>query len=592
MEKRTYSDKELIKKFIPYYKDYKNILAIDLFSAFLTTVCELILPIILSSLTDHAANSSLTYSIILKLTLIYTLTKLVEVAGRYVMQSYGHIMGAHIEKDMRRDIFKHFLTMSTAFFNETKIGQLMSRMTTDLFDITEFSHHCPEEFFIGFIKLSISFVVLLTINIPLTLVLYIIIPLMVYAARIKRRDFSKSVKSEKKQIGEINASIEDSLLGIDVVKSFANENLEKKKFKKGNDKFVDIKKVKYYNMASYNMINQLFAGSMYAVLIIMGGNFVIKGKISPGDLVAFVLYLNIIIATVNRLVEFTDQYQKGITGIERFNEVINMKSDIFDKENAKKLTDVKGKISFDHAYFKYPDQGEKDPWTLEDINFDISIGENVALVGPSGAGKSTITKLIPRFYELNKGKILIDDKEIKNINDLTLDSLRNNIGIVQQDVYLFGASIKDNILYGKEDASDEEIIKASKLAGAYDFIIELPDGFDTYVGERGVKLSGGQKQRISIARVFLKNPPILILDEATSSLDNTSEAIVQDSLEKLSKGRTTLTIAHRLSTIINADSILVLTEDGIVERGSHKDLLNKKGIYYKLYNSNNEELFG
>ena len=589
MEKRTYSDKELIKKFIPYYKDYKNILAIDLFSAFLTTVCELILPIILSSLTDHAANSSLTYSIILKLTLIYTLTKLVEVAGRYVMQSYGHIMGAHIEKDMRRDIFKHFLTMSTAFFNETKIGQLMSRMTTDLFDITEFSHHCPEEFFIGFIKLSISFVVLMTINIPLTLVLYIIIPLMVYAARIKRRDFSRSVKSEKKQIGEINSSIEDSLLGIDVVKSFANENLEKKKFKKGNDKFVDIKKVKYYNMASYNMINQLFAGAMYAVLIIMGGNFVIKGKISPGDLVAFVLYLNIIIATVNRLVEFTDQYQKGITGIERFNEVINMKSDIFDKKEAKKLTDVKGKISFDHAYFKYPDQDEKDPWILEDINFDISIGENVALVGPSGAGKSTITKLIPRFYELNKGKILIDDK---NINDLTLDSLRNNIGIVQQDVYLFGASIKDNILYGKEDATDEEIINASKLAGAYDFIMELPDGFDTYVGERGVKLSGGQKQRISIARVFLKNPQILILDEATSSLDNTSEAIVQDSLEKLSKGRTTLTIAHRLSTIINADSILVLTEDGIVERGSHKDLLDKKGIYYKLYNSNNEELFG
>ena len=589
MEKRTYSDKELIKKFIPYYKDYKNILAIDLFSAFLTTVCELILPIILSSLTDHAANSSLTYSIILKLTLIYTLTKLVEVAGRYIMQSYGHIMGAHIEKDMRRDIFKHFLTMSTAFFNETKIGQLMSRMTTDLFDITEFSHHCPEEFFIGFIKLSISFVVLMTINIPLTLVLYIIIPIMVYAARIKRRAFSRSVKSEKKQIGEINSSIEDSLLGIDVVKSFANENLEKKKFKKGNDKFVDIKKVKYYNMASYNMINQLFAGAMYAVLIIMGGNFVIKGKISPGDLVAFVLYLNIIIATVNRLVEFTDQYQKGITGIERFNEVINMKSDIFDKENAKKLTDVKGKISFDHAYFKYPDQDEKDPWILEDINFDISIGENVALVGPSGAGKSTITKLIPRFFELNKGKILIDDKDI---NDLTLDSLRNNIGIVQQDVYLFGASIKDNILYGKEDASDEEIIKASKLAGTYDFIMDLPDGFDTYVGERGVKLSGGQKQRISIARVFLKNPPILILDEATSSLDNTSEAIVQDSLEKLSKGRTTLTIAHRLSTIINADSILVLTEDGIVERGSHKDLLDKKGIYYKLYNSNNEELFG
>ena len=378
-------------------------------------------------------------------------------------------------------------------------------------------------------------------------------------------------------------------MGIDVVKSFANEDLEKRKFKKGNDKFVDIKKVKYYNMASYNMINQLFAGSMYAILIIMGGNFVIKNIISPGDLVAFVLYLNTIIATVNRLVEFTDQYQKGITGIERFNEVINMKSDIFDKDNSKKLEDVRGKISFDHAYFKYPDQGEKDPWILEDINFDINVGENVALVGPSGAGKTTVTKLIPRFYETNKGRILIDDKDI---NDLTLNSLRNNIGIVQQDVYLFGGTIRENILYGKEDASDEEIIMASKLAGAYDFIMELSNGFDTYIGERGVKLSGGQKQRISIARVFLKNPPILILDEATSSLDNTSEAIVQDSLEKLSKGRTTLTIAHRLSTIINADSIIVLTDEGIVERGSHKELLDKKGIYYKLYNSNNEELFG
>ena len=589
MEKRTYSDKELIKKFIPYYKDYKNILAKDLFSAFLTTICELILPIILSSLTDHASNSSLTYSIIIKLTLIYALTKLIEVAGRYFMQSYGHIMGAHIEKDMRRDVFNHFLTMSTSFFNETKIGQLMSRMTTDLFDITEFSHHCPEEFFIGFIKLAVSFIVLMTINIPLTLVIYIIIPLMVYAARIKRRAFSRSVKSEKRQIGEINASIEDSLLGIDVVKSFANEDLEKRKFKKGNDKFVDIKKVKYYNMAAYNMINQLFAGFMYVILIVMGGKFVIKNLMSPGDLVAFVLYLNTIIATVNRLVEFTDQYQKGITGIERFNEVINMKSDIFDKEDAKELTDVKGKISFDHTYFKYPDQDENDSWILEDINFDINVGENVALVGPSGAGKTTVTKLIPRFYEANKGKILIDDEDI---NDLSLDSLRNNIGIVQQDVYLFGATIRDNILYGKDDASEEELIKASKLAGAYDFIMDLSDGFDTYIGERGVKLSGGQKQRISIARVFLKNPPILILDEATSSLDNTSEAIVQDSLEKLSKGRTTLTIAHRLSTIINADSIIVLTNDGIVERGSHKELLDKKGIYYKLYNSNNEELFG
>lgn len=589
MENRTYSDKELIKKFIPYYKPYKDILAKDLFSAFLTTVCELLLPILLSILTDHASANSLTFDIIIKLTLLYTLTKLIEVAGRYFMQSYGHIMGANIEKDMRADIFKHFLTMSTAFFNETKIGQLMSRMTTDLFDITEFSHHCPEEFFIGFIKLFISFIVLMTINIPLTLLIYIIIPIMVYGARIKRRAFSRSVKSEKRQIGEINAAIEDTLLGIDVVKSFANESLEKRKFKRGNDRFVDIKKVKYYNMASYNMINQLFAGLMYGVLIVVGGYFVIKNHMSPGGLVAFVLYLNTIIQTVNRLVEFTDQYQKGITGIERFNEVMNLKSDIFDKDGAKKLSNVKGKIEFDDVYFKYPDQDEKDPWILSDLDFEINVGENVALVGPSGAGKSTVTKLIPRFYETNRGRILVDGKDI---NALTLESLRNNIGIVQQDVYLFGGTVKENIIYGKEDASDEEIIKASKLAGAYDFINELAYGFDTYIGERGVKLSGGQKQRISIARVFLKNPPILILDEATSSLDNTSEAIVQQSLEKLSNGRTTLTIAHRLSTIINADSIIVLTDDGIAERGSHEELLAKKGVYYKLYNSNNEDLFG
>lgn len=342
-------------------------------------------------------------------------------------------------------------------------------------------------------------------------------------------------------------------------------------------------------MASYNMINQLFAGFMYFVLMVIGGFFVIKKTMSPGDLVAFVLYLNMIIATVNRLVEFTDQYQKGITGIERFVEVMNLKSDIFDRENAKELKDVKGKIVFDKVSFKYPDQDDNDPWILDDINFVIDVGENVALVGPSGAGKSTITKLIPRLYETNKGKILVDGN---NVNNLSLRSLRNNIGIVQQDVYLFGGTIRENIEYGKENATDEEIIMASKLAGAYDFIMDLPDGFDSYVGERGVKLSGGQKQRISIARVFLKNPSILILDEATSSLDNTSEAIVQDSLEKLAKGRTTLTIAHRLSTIINADSIIVLTEDGIVERGTHLELLDKKGVYYKLYNSNNEDLFG
>lgn len=328
---------------------------------------------------------------------------------------------------------------------------------------------------------------------------------------------------------------------------------------------------------------------MYAVLILVGGVFVINGYISPGDLIAFTMYLNMLVATIERLINFTDTYEKGTTGIERFVQIMNLERDIFDSEDSRQLEDVKGKIEFDHVYFKYPDTSEVDPYVLDDMSFTINVGENIALVGPSGAGKTTISKLIPRFYDVDKGEIRIDDDNIKH---LTIDSLRDNIGIVQQDVYLFSGTVKDNIRYGKEDATDEEIIKAAELAGATEFIKDLPEGFDTYIGERGVKLSGGQKQRISIARVFLKNPPILILDEATSALDNKSEAIVQTSLEKLSKGRTTLTIAHRLSTIINADEILVLTYDGIAERGSHKELLAKKGVYYNLYNSNNEELFG
>lgn len=589
MTEKSYKNKDLIKRFIPYYGSYKKDFFLDMTCAAFTTICELVLPIILSMLTDSAQDGSLTYGLITKLAILYCITKILEIAGKYFMQSIGHIMGAKIERDMRADVFHHLLTMSDAFFSESKIGQLMSRMTTDLFDITEFSHHCPEEFFIGAVKLIIAFVVLMTINIPLTLIIYILIPIMFFAARSKREAFRRTQKREKIQIGEINSNIEDILLGINVVKSFANEDVEKNKFGTDNDKFVGIKKLTYYNMAAYNMINQIFSGLMYAILIFLGGHMVLTNKLSAGDLVAFTLYLNTLIATVNRLVEFTDQFQRGLTGIERFTEVMDLETDIFDFEGAKDLEDIKGNIKFDHVYFKYPDQAEDDDWILEDINFSIDVGENVALVGPSGSGKTTITKLIPRFYEANKGSIYIDNHEIK---DITLESLRDHIGVVQQDVYLFSGTVRENIEYGDQDASEEEIIKAAKLAGAYDFIMQLPFGFDTYIGERGVKLSGGQKQRISIARVFLKNPPILILDEATSALDNKSEKIVQNSLEELTKGRTTLTIAHRLSTIINADEILVLTEDGIVERGSHRDLLEKKGIYYNLYNSNNKELFG
>ncbi|WP_311516614.1 ABC transporter ATP-binding protein [uncultured Anaerococcus sp.] len=587
--KREFSNKYLLKRFVPYYKPYKQILTIDLISAALTTISQLVLPLLLSYLTDWAQLGMLDVSRVVKVAIVYVLTKFIEVASRFVMQSFGHIMGAKIERDMRGDVFNHLLNMDTEFFNEAKIGQLMTRMTTDLNEITEFAHHVPEEFLVGAIKLLVSFAVLLTINCKLSLIIYILIPIMYIFSRKSRAKFRLATMNTRRQIGEINSGIEDTLLGISVVKSFANEHIEMQKFGKENEKFADIKKDQYFNMASYFMVKDAFSGLMYAVLILVGGIFVINKKISAGDLIAFTMYLNMLVATIERLINFTDTYEKGTTGIERFVQIMNLKKDIYDFEDSKDLDKVKGKIEFDHVYFKYPQTSEEDPYVLYDMSFTINVGENIALVGPSGVGKTTISKLIPRFYDVNSGVIRIDDENIKN---LTIDSLRDSIGIVQQDVYLFSGTVKDNIRYGKENATEEEIVKAAELAGALDFIKDLPDGFDTYIGERGIKLSGGQKQRISIARVFLKNPPILILDEATSALDNRSEAIVQQSLEKLSKGRTTLTIAHRLSTIINADEILVLTYDGIAERGSHKELLDKKGVYYKLYNSNNEALFG
>ncbi|WP_297282187.1 ABC transporter ATP-binding protein [uncultured Anaerococcus sp.] len=589
MERKSYNNKDLLKTFTPYYRPYKKILTADLIAAAFTTVSSLVLPILLSYLTDWAQMGLLDANRVVKVGITYTVTKIIEVAARYFMQSLGHIMGAEIERDMRSDVFNHLLTMDTEFFNEARIGVLMSRITTDLFDITEFSHHVPEEFLVGAIKLILSFIVLLTINWQLALIIYILIPIMFVVSSKKRKDFREATMNVKRQIGDINSGVEDTLLGISVVKSFANEEIEKDKFENNNNKFVDIKRERYYDMAGFFMINEAFAGLMYAILIFVGGFFVINNKISPGNLIAFTMYLNMLVAAVERLINFTDVYQAGATGIERFVEVMNMDNTIFNHQKAIELKDVKGRIEFDQVYFKYPEATEDDPYILEDINFNVDVGENVALVGPSGAGKTTISKLIPRFYDIDKGTIRVDGKDVR---DLTLESLRDNIGIVQQDVYLFSGTVKDNIRYGKDDASDQEILRAAELAGATEFINDLPYGFDTHIGERGVKLSGGQKQRISIARVFLKNPPILILDEATSALDNKSEAIVQKSLEILSKGRTTITIAHRLSTIINADEILVLTYDGIVERGNHKELLAQKGIYYNLYNSNSQDLFG
>jgi len=569
----------LIKSVIPYFKKYKNILFIDLLCAGLTTASEMVLPLILRYMTNIgiADAGSLTLQLITRIAVLFILIKCVELVAVYYMASIGHIMGAKIETDMRFDMYKHLQTMSDNFYNETKVGQIMSRMTNDLFDITEFAHHCPEEYFIGFIKICISFVILFNINMPLTLAVYLMIPVMFISSSRFKNSMRREQKKQRVHVGDLNSSIEDSILGIKVVKSFANEDIELKKFEKDNSKFLSIKKLFYKSMAGFNTVNRSIDGLMYFIVIVFGGYQMMKGRLVPGDMLAYIMYVSTLLLTVKRIVEFTEQFQKGMTGIERFNEIMSLEPEIVDSPNAIDLTDVRGDIEFKNVSFKY---NEKLDYVLDNFNLDIHAGKNIALVGPSGGGKTTVCALIPRFYDVTKGGIYVDGK---NIKDLSLHSLRNNIGIVQQDVYLFSGTIMENIRYGKPDATKEEIVEAAKLASAYDFIMELEHGFDTYVGERGVKLSGGQKQRISIARVFLKNPPILILDEATSALDNNSEAVIQESLEVLSKGRTTITIAHRLTTIQNADLIVVMTADGIIEKGNHQELMENKAYYYSLY---------
>lgn len=573
------SNISLIKSVIPYFNRYRNILFIDLLCAGLTTASEMILPLILRYLTNVgiADPGSLTINLIVRIAVIFVLIKCVELVAVYYMASIGHIMGAKIETDMRFDMYKHLQTLSDNFYNETKVGQIMSRMTNDLFDITEFSHHCPEEYFIGFIKICISFVILLNINVPLTLAVYVMIPVMFISTSKFKNSMRRAQKKQRVHVGDLNSSIEDSILGIKVVKSFANEDIELEKFERDNNKFLSIKELFYKSMAGFNTVNRSIDGLMYFIIIVFGGYQMMNGRLEPGDMLAYIMYVTTLLATVKRIVEFTEQFQKGMTGIERFNEIMSIEAEIVDSPHAIDLTDVRGDIEFKNVSFRY---NKKLDYVLENFNLDIKAGNNIALVGPSGGGKTTVCALIPRFYDVSEGGIFVDGK---NIKDFSLYSLRNNIGIVQQDVYLFSGTIMENIRYGKPDATEEEIIEAAKLASAYDFIMELEEGFDTYVGERGVKLSGGQKQRISIARVFLKNPPILILDEATSALDNNSEAVIQESLEVLSKGRTTITIAHRLTTIQNADMIVVITADGIVEKGSHEELMENKAYYYNLY---------
>lgn len=576
----------LLKRFSPYYKKYWKILVFDLFCASLTTVCELVLPLMVRYLTNLGMQdlSLLTVQLIVQIGILYFVLRVIDATANYFMQNIGHIMGARIETDMRHDLFGHLQALSFSFFNNTKIGQLMANLTSDLFDVTEFAHHCPEEFFIAGVKIIASFFILISTNIWLTILIFSVFPIMLFCSMKFNVRMRRAFKKSRVQVGEINARVEDSLLGIRVVKSFANEGLEIEKFQEGNHKFLGIKREQYKYMGGFNSTNRMFDGLMYGVSLVAGSFFMRAGTIGPADLAAYMLYVATLLATIRRIIEFTEQFQRGMTGIERFCEIMDTKPDIVDRPDARELNDVHGEISFEHVSFHYAEDNQN---VLSDICLQVPPGGHVALVGPSGGGKTTLCSLIPRFYEVSEGRILLDGVDIR---DFTMKSLRENIGVVQQDVYLFAGTIAENIGYGKSNATREEIIEAAKLAGAHSFITQLPNGYDTDVGERGVRLSGGQKQRISIARVFLKNPPVLILDEATSALDNESERVVQQSLEKLAKGRTTFTIAHRLTTIRDAQLILVLTEEGIAEQGSHDELMEKRGLYYQLYSmyANNE----
>ena len=584
MDSKKYTTSELIKRFLPYFRPYYKTLFTDLFCAALTTICEIILPLIIRQITNTALQdvALLTTKMIAGLGFLYFILRIIDCLANYYMADIGHVMGAKIETDMRRDAYAHLQQLSNTYFNNTKVGQIMGRITNDLFEVTEFSHHCPEEFFIAGLKIVISFIILARIHLLLTVMVFIFVPIMTIVCRMINRKMRSAFGQQRYQIGELNAKIEDSLLGQKVVKAFTNEELEKEKFEEGNQEFSKIKTYTYMLMGMFNTSTRVFDGLMYLVVILGGGYFLMEQQILPGDMVAYVMYVSTLIATIRRIIEFAEQFQRGITGIERFIQIMDADIEIFDEPDAKELVNPKGEIIFENVSFEYPDDHNK---VFHHLNLTIHAGEKLAIVGPSGGGKTTLCNLIPRFYDVSGGTITVDGTSIRN---LTLKSLRQNIGIVQQDVYLFSGTVYDNIAYGKPGASREEVIEAAKKAGADEFIRGLRDGYDTYVGERGVKLSGGQKQRISIARVFLKNPPIIILDEATSALDNESEYAVAKSLNELAKGRTTLTIAHRLSSIRNSDRILVLTDEGIVEEGNHDELMALGGIYHQFYVMANE----
>lgn len=569
---------KLLKKFIGYYRPYKKIFFFDLFCAAVISIIDLIYPQILrqGANTIFVQEKSVILRVLPLLAAGLLIMYIIQALCKYYVNCQGHVMGAMMERDMRRELFEHYEKLSFSYYDNNNSGQMMSRLVSDLFDISEFAHHGPENLFISLIKIIGSFVFLTVINWRLAIPLFVIVIVMVIFSSIQSKKMHATFLDNRKKIGDINARLQDTLSGIRVVQSFANEEIEKKKFASSNENFLISKKENYRCMGSFSSWNIFFQGLMYLTVLVFGGYLISQDKMEPADLAMYALYIGIFVSPIQILVELTEMIQKGLSGFRRFSAIMETEPDIEDAEDARELTNVKGDVNYDHVTFRYND----DEPVLSDVSFSIPAGRSIALVGPSGGGKTTICSLLPRFYELTGGKITIDGEDIK---EFTLQSLRKNIGIVQQDVYLFCGTVRENIAYGKPDASDEEIIEAAKNANIHDFIMSLPDGYDTFVGERGTRLSGGQKQRISIARVFLKNPPILILDEATSALDNESERHIQKSLEELSKNRTTITIAHRLSTIRGADEIIVITENGIAERGSHDELMKIDGIYAKYY---------